>query len=293
MQTKQVGVILFVLYLTANAAPFQQILAVANAVDPSSKAEFKNASSDSGWRRRIKQVAESGAQLVLWALVLKLNGLIPYPGSDRVWTAVTAVLLVSSLVAKVPLEKVFFRNELESDDVTLAKQVTDALVHLSIDASDIAIFVLLLSMTTQKQLGTKWIHIGLLVFYALALAFVFVQDWIGPDFLPSVDGLDMGPWDKQCVYEDWCDSDDGNGAVCNYCYGYATSVLGWFGVSGDTNISNQTTTTANIVWHDVLGTKEQVNTASLFLYAMAPSVKLIYRILLVVAIVMLANQPLW
>lgn len=292
MQAKQVGVILFVLYLTANAAPFQQILTIANAVDPSSKAEFKNASYDSGWRRRIKQVAESGAQLVLWALVLKLNGLIPYPGSDRVWTAVTAVLLVSSLLAKVPLEKVFFRDELEDDDVTLAEQVVSALIQLSIDASDIVIFVLLLSMTTQKQLGTKWIHIGLLVFYALALAFVFVRDWIGPDFLPSIDYYD-GPLDKQCVYDDLCDSTHRDGDVCSFCYGYATSVLAWFGVSGDTNISNQTTTTTNIVDNDELDSKNNIDYAAYSLYLRAPSAKLIYRILLVVAIVMLANQPLW
>ena len=340
MQAKQVGTILFVLYLVGNMAPYQQILNIANAVDPSSKAEFLHSPNQSGWRRRIRQFTESGAQLVLWALVLKLNGIIPYPGSDKAWVILTAILLVSSLAVKLYTEKAFYTADLEDYGVNYLILAWEACIHLSIDVADIAIFVLLLSMTTSKQFGSKWIHIGLLSFYGLMLALQAVRDWVRPKFMGP---LEPPPWQRDCPLgfngtcipnpdgsgyvkqftntagetitsrdrqltneagETWTDSGRvQEGDACGLCYGHAVPILNWFGIISVPALQNSSGTVSDIMHISEEDGGQDVDNATGFerynddqsgiVYDTLPSVKLVYRILLTVAIVMLANQPLW
>lgn len=302
MQSRQVGLILFGLYLVANHAPFQQLLDVTQAIDPSSEAEWYNAKNISGWRRRLQQATQSGAELLLWALVFKLNGLIPYPGSDRVWVMATSVLVVSSLVVRLFTERVFYTGDFEQQYETLPIAI-DAALHLSIDASDLAVLALLLSLTTNKQWGSKWIHIGLLAFFGLVFLFVFVREWFQPKILGYKYNHHPDPTSKFCRYgknrctlkgytSGWNDevtqTTINDGAICQFCDGYGVQVLKWFGVTND--VGQTTIHEAGEGW-DENNTLQA--TARDYYNGKPPASRLIYRIVLTVAIVMLANQPLW
>ena len=179
VDSRSMGVTLLILYILVANNPLKRFANIAQAVDPTSELEVHGFPQWGGWQGRTKNFVENGAQLVFLLTVVKTTGLLPYPGSDQAWLFVASVFVVAAAVGKVWTDKAFWTEKLMKAPDGYGLYAYDVIVRLLNDFGDLAILVLLASLTVYKKLNVRGLHIGILIFLGILLVMGILRDWFG------------------------------------------------------------------------------------------------------------------